>query len=132
MVLKAFLFMWVLLAPIRPAMASVFLLPMVDMALGLLAAYRAKRPITSTGIKRTVAKVFLYEVAVCLAFTVETYMTGPFIPVIRMVTGLIGITELKSCLEHLDDLGANPLFKTLVSKLAPEQPSDTPPTPPQP
>lgn len=120
--IKLVISVWVLLAPIRPAMASVMALPLIDLALGLYCAYRAKRPITSSGIKRTVAKVCLYEIALILAFIVENWLTGPFIPCIRMVSGLVGITELKSCLEHLDELGGQPFFASLVSRLAP--PSD--------
>jgi len=117
--IEVFMFVWVLIAPMRPALASVMALPVVDLLLGLLCSYRAKRPITSSGIKRTVAKICLYEVATVLAYVVETNLTGSFIPVIKMVTGLIGVTELKSCLEHLDELGGQPLFASLLNRLAP-------------
>jgi hypothetical protein len=118
-ILSLVLACWVLFAPIRPSMAAVFLLPVIDLILALVYAKRSKQPITSSGIKRTVAKVFLYELATILAFVTETYLTGAFVPAIKMVTGLIGVTELKSCLEHLDDLGGQPLFASLLSKLAP-------------
>lgn len=120
----AFICVWMALAPIRPALLSILLLPLVDLTLGLIAAYRAKRPITSSGIKRTVAKVLIYQVAALLAFCVETYLTGGWVPAVRMVTGLIGVTELKSCLEHLDELGGSPLFASLLKKLAPGHPED--------
>jgi hypothetical protein len=32
------------------------------------------------------------------------------------------MSELKSCLEHLDELGGNALFGSLLKKLAPDQP----------
>jgi hypothetical protein len=118
-VIYALMFVWMVLAPLRPALGAVAALPLLDLALGLIAAYRGKRPLTGAGIKRTVAKVCLYEVATILAFIVEMYMTGPFIPCIKMVTGLIGCTELKSCLEHLDELGGQPFFASIITKLAP-------------
>jgi len=118
---------WIALVPVHAAMATVIGLPLVDLALGLVVSYRTRKPITSSGLKRTVAKIFLYEMATVLAFVVESYMTGSLIPCIRMVTGLIGMTELKSCLEHLDSLGGQPLFVTLLGKLAPGKPTQEPP-----
>jgi hypothetical protein len=95
---------------------------LVDLFLACLAARKAGRPILSAGIKRTVAKVLMYELAIILAFVAETYLLGALVPVVRMVTGLIGMTELKSCLEHLDELGDNQLFASILTSLAPPQP----------
>lgn len=115
------LILWLWLMPIHSAVISVLTLPLIDLLLGLIGAYRAKRPITSSGLKRTVGKLLMYETATVLAFIVEHYLIGQFIPVIHIVTGLIGITELKSCLEHLDELGGQPLFASILAKLAPPQ-----------
>ncbi len=111
--------LWIALLPIHPAIISALCLPAVDLVLGLLVANRDKKPITSSGIKRTVAKIMLYEFAIVLAFCVETYMTSSVVPIIHMVTGLIGVTELKSCIEHMDDLYGSPLFLALLARLAP-------------
>lgn len=107
------------LAPIRPALTTVVLLPVVDLVLALLVAYRNKQPITSAGLKRTVAKILMYEVAVIAAFLTETYLTGDLVSCCKYVTALIGITELKSLLEHLDELFGGSFFKVLINKLAP-------------
>lgn len=115
---------WLALLPIHAAVISVMALPLVDLALALIAAKRLGKPITSSGLKRTVAKILVYEMATILAFVVEHYLAGEFVPVVKTVTGLVGMTELKSCLEHLDDLGANPLFASLLNKLAPPQPPE--------
>lgn len=123
--------LWIWIAPIRPALATVAALPMVDLVLALVCAFRAKRPITSSGLKKTIAKIFLYEMATLLAFATETYLLGPLIPAIKIVTGLIGVTELKSCLEHLDELSGKSLFSAAIAKLAPPQPVEPPaPQPP--
>lgn len=113
---------WIWLVPIHPALISIMALPAVDLVLALVAARRAGRPITSAGMKRTVAKVAMYELATILAFVVEMYLLSSMVPVVKMVTGLIGMTELKSCLEHLDELGGNQMFANLLSKLAPPKP----------
>lgn len=117
--------LWLSLVPIHPALISVMCLPLVDLALALLCAKRAKEPVTSSGLKRTVAKVLMYEAATILAFVTETSLLGGLVPVVRMVTGLIGMTELKSCLEHLDTLGGNPLFASILNRLAPPKNEDS-------
>lgn len=113
---------WAGLIPVHSAIITALSLPAVDLVLALTAAKRAGVPVTSSGIKRSVAKVVMYEAGIILAFVVESFLLGGYVPVTRMVTGLIGMTELKSCLEHLDDLGGNKLFATIITKLAPPQP----------
>lgn len=115
---------WLLCIPLHPALISVMVLPLVDLVLGLLGAKKAGLPITSAGLKRTVAKVFMYELATILAFITESYLLGSLVPVVKMITGLIGMTELKSCLEHLDELGGQPLFASILTKLAPPSQKD--------
>ncbi len=110
---------WIALVPIHPALISVMCLPIADLALALLCARKNKEAITSSGLKRTVAKVLMYEAAVILAFVTETTLLGSLVPAVKMITALIGITELKSCLEHLDILGGAPFFASILNKLAP-------------
>jgi len=114
---------WIALVPIHPAIISVMSLPLIDLVLALLIAQRKGTPITSAGLKRTVAKILMYEVAVVLAFVTETYLLSSLVPAVKLVTGIIGMTELKSCLEHLDELSGNSLYASLLKKLAPDQPS---------
>lgn len=118
------LLIWLALMPVRPAMAAALCLPLTDLALGLIAAHKAKTPITSSGLKRTVAKILMYQVAIILAFAVEVNLMGDLVPTVKIVTGLIGATELKSCLEHLEELSGMPLFESILSRLSPP-PIDT-------
>lgn len=106
-----------LLAPAKTSLIAVMALPIVDLVLALAVAVKTKRPITSSGLKRTVAKVLMYETATVLAFATEQCLTGDVVPCMRVVTGLIGITELKSCLEHLDELSGGSFFKAAVDQL---------------
>jgi len=119
--------LWMWLMPIRPALISIMALPLADLILALIGAYKAKVPITSSGLKRTVAKIFMYEFTTILAFVVEMYLLSSFIPVVKIVTGLIGMVELKSCLEHLNEINGNPIFGLILAKLAPDQ-IDAPPS----
>jgi hypothetical protein len=111
---------WITLVPVRPAIISVMALPLVDLCFALTIAKRSGQSITSSGLKRTVAKILMYEAATVLAFIVETYLINGWVPIVKTVTGIIGMTELKSCLEHLDDLGGNKLFGSILAALAPQ------------
>lgn len=104
-------------APVKQVMVVTFILIAVDLLLGLMAARKIKVPITSAGLRRTVSKLFVYEVAICLGFLVETYFTGPAIPIVKIITGFIGLTELKSCLENADAVNGEPILKALIDKL---------------
>jgi hypothetical protein len=116
---------WVGLAPVHPAVITALCLPLVDLTLALISARRAGEAITSAGLKRSVAKVLMYELAIVLAFVTEQYLLSSLVPAVRVVTGLIGMTELKSCLEHLDTLGGQPLFASILKRLAPPQPNQS-------
>ncbi len=104
-------------APIHAAIYTAFCLIIVDLASGLVAAKKRGEAITSSGIKRTVGKIVLYEVAICAAFLVQQYLTGDLFPALKLVTALVGLVELKSILENLDAINGSPLFKAIVSKI---------------
>lgn len=124
-------------APTGPVIATVLTLVILDLVTGLLAARHQFHPITSSGLKRTVSKTAVYLVATLAAFLVEQYLTPMEMPVMKMVTGLIGMTELKSVLENLDIVSGGSFFKSLVNKLSQgehdEEDSDptSPPEPPK-
>jgi hypothetical protein len=104
-------------APLKAILITVMVLSLFDLLFACIAAKRQGKPITSGGFKRTVLKVSIYEVAVFCAFLVSRYLTGPEIPVERLLTSLIGLTELKSILEHLDEIANGNFFKTLTDRL---------------
>ena len=104
-------------APIKAALIVALSLIVVDLITGVLAARKRGEPITSSGIKRTVGKVLLYELAIALAFLCQQYLTGDIFPASKLVTALVGMTELKSILENLDCLLGTSMFQTILSKI---------------
>lgn len=105
-------------APIKATLATVMTLCMVDLISGLWASKVKKRKITSSGLKRTIVKVLVYEAVVMLGYLVESYMTGDLVPVVKILAGYIGLTELKSVLENIEQIsGVSPL-RALIKKLA--------------
>lgn len=107
----------VVLAPIKMALIVALGLCVIDLILGILAARKRKDPIVSYGIRRTIQKIFVYEAAIICAFLVEQYLMGPDLMVLKLVTTLIGLAELKSVLENLNELSDGSLLKSILDKL---------------
>lgn len=103
------------LAPIEGVLATVGLLVVLDLITGLLASRKQGIPITSFGLKRTVVKLLVYEAAVLLAFLVNQYLTGPAIPLVHLVSSLIGVTELKSNYENINILSGGNLLTSIIN-----------------
>lgn len=104
-------------APTKPILITSLVLVVVDLMFGILVAKKNKLPITSNGLKRTVLKLLVYEVAILVSFLVGTYLVDSFLPILKMVTSLIGLTELKSILENLDELSGGSFFGNLINKI---------------
>lgn len=104
-------------APIKAAIIVAFALILVDLIVGIWAAKKRGEPITSAGLRRSVTKIVIYELAICTAFLGEQYLLGPSIPATKLVSALVGTVELKSILESLNEINGSPIFTTLVTKL---------------
>jgi len=106
-------------APIKATLITTAVLVFVDLVTGIWAAVKRKEPITSSGIRRTVSKMFVYETAIMLAFLTEQYMTDA-VPFVKLIAGLVAVVELKSCLENLDSISGTDLLKAVIDKLGSE------------
>ena len=104
-------------APIEGVLGTVLAMLFIDLITGVLAARKRGEKITSRGLRRSVSKFFIYEVAIAAAFLCETYLIGASLPVLKMVSSLIGIVELKSVLENLDTIQGESFFRSIVNKL---------------
>lgn len=104
-------------APIKAIILITIALILVDLVSGILAARKKGQLITSAGIRRTVTKTTIYLTAICLGFLVEHYMIDDFMPISKLISGVISLVELKSVLENLDVLNGSPLFKSIIEKL---------------
>lgn len=111
-------------APIKAVLATALVLVLADLIVGILAARKRGEPITSAGIRRTVGKILVYETAIMLGYLAQTHLMGDIIPVVKIISGLIGAVELKSCLENLDTVSGGSLFKSLIAKLGSRNDSD--------
>lgn len=108
--------------------ASGFLI-FADLLTGITAAHKQGQPITSAGLRRTVSKLLIYNVAIASGFLVQHYFMKDAVPVSNIVSSAIGLTELKSIIENIDKIRGGSLFKEILSKLGSN--NDTPQPPAQ-
>lgn len=113
--------------PIKAALLLIVILTLLDLVTGVAAAIKSKEPITSNGLKRTVIKLLVYLSVACLGFLVEKFLTGDFVPLAKIMSGLVGITELKSILENMETITGLPILQLLINKLS-QQETDGPNT----
>jgi len=106
-------------APAKAMILTSFILVVMDLVTGLLAARKQNIPITSSGLKRTIVKLAIYEIAIILGFLTQHYLLdGDTIPVANIIAGFVGITELTSCLENLNILSGNNILQVIIDKLS--------------
>lgn len=104
-------------APAQAMILTALALVVMDLITGVLAAKKQNIPITSAGLRRTISKLFIYEIAIMLGFLTQTYLTGDHVPVASIISGFIGLTELTSCLENLNTMSGNDLLKAILDKI---------------
>ncbi len=112
------------LAPIRAVVIATVVLVFIDLITGIMAAKKQGKKITSSGFNRTIAKLFLYQTAILMAFLVQQYFTGDTFPASKIVSALIGLTELSSVLENINILSGTNLFKVVLARISRESKKD--------
>ncbi len=101
--LKFLVWAGVLLLPIHASMEAVLLLVAADLFTGVWASHKRGEKITSWGMRKTVSKVLAYEIAIVLAYVLEsTFLT--FIPAVKVIAGFVAATEFKSAMENLSKI----------------------------
>lgn len=105
-------------APIKTIILAAFVMIMADLITGIIAAKKRGESVTSAGFSRTMVKTMVYQTAIIMGFLTETYLTGGLIPVSKIITSYIGLTEITSIIENLNSISGGSLMKALVDKLA--------------
>ena len=104
-------------APAKGMVVASMSLVFIDLGVGVWAAKKRQETITSNGLRRTIVKLLVYESALLLAFIAETYLVLDIFPLAKIVSSFIGVAEIKSIFENINDIGGGDLLKALVSKL---------------
>ncbi len=107
----------IVFAPVKATLITVMVLTIADLISGIMAARKERKKITSSGLKRTIIKTTVYEAVIMLGFLTEKYMTGDAIPVVKILAGFIGLTELKSVMENIERISGMSIIKLLIDRL---------------
>ena len=105
------------LAPIKAILLVTGFLIFADLLSGVIAAKKRGETISSGGLRRTITKCLVYNLAVISGFLVEKYMLADIIPISKLISGVISLVELKSILENLNSINGTDIFKTVISSL---------------
>lgn len=104
-------------APIKPAIITVGVMVALDLITGVWAANKRKEPITSNGLKQTVMKLMVFQIALITGFLTEKYLTGDLVPITKIIAAFIGLVEYTSMLENLNEINGQPIFKSIIKKI---------------
>jgi hypothetical protein len=104
-------------APAQSVMLSCMALILADLFTGVIASRKRKEPLTSSGFKRTLVKLVVYETAIALGFIAQHYLMADAIPVINIIGSYVGLTELTSAYENINEISGSNLLKNILDKL---------------
>ena len=68
-------------------------------------------------MRRTVSKMFIYELVVIMGYLMQHYLMDDIAPIAKICAAAIGMVEFKSILENADAINGGSVLKTLISKL---------------
>jgi len=124
-ILKLLLAGLAVLAPIKAVMIATIVVILIDLVTGLWRASTSKETISSSVMRRTITKLLVYQFAIIAGFIIETFLVSG-VPITKLVSSVIGMVEIKSILENLDEVYGGSIFKSLLRKLGSD--NDKPPT----
>lgn len=101
--LKLIVWLIAILAPIYDVMGAVLLLVGIDFFTGVGAAVKLKEGISSRKMRNTLNKFLFYTLTIIAAHTVEMKITSA-IPWLKIVSGFIALTELRSIFENFNKI----------------------------
>ena len=105
-------------APLKPILLAVTFLVLVDMITGIWSAVKNKQKVTSAKMGRTISKFLVYNLCVISAFILEQYLIDGLIPVSKLVSGVIGMVEVKSILENANKITGINIFREVIQRLS--------------
>ena len=104
-------------APAQEMILSVLGLIAVDMITGIIAARKRGEAIDSAGLRRSISKLFVYEVALMAAFIAQHYLMKDTVQIASIIAGYVGLTETVSILENLNSIQGGDLLKKIIDQI---------------
>ena len=84
-----------LIAPIQDAIFAIGFLIMIDLIMGVTAAYKTGEKLKSSRLKNTGVKMLIYNLLLISSFIAQTYL-APWIPFTKIVLGFLATVEITS------------------------------------
>lgn len=110
------LWLVIFFSPIGPTLITTFTLILVDFFTGIWAANKRGEAITSRKMSTSIIKWLIYSLAIIVSFVVETYILT-YIPLVKIISGLISMTELKSFYENCTTITGINFHKAIMEYL---------------
>lgn len=107
----------VIFAPVQSIMLSALALIAADLITGVMAARKRGEKIKSSGLRRTIVKILVYEIAIGLGFIAQHYLMMDVIPIANIIGSYVGLTELVSVYENIDKMSGGQLLKSIIDRL---------------
>jgi hypothetical protein len=114
-------------APLKPILITTAIMILGDFITGIIASKKRGEVITSSGLRSTISKLLVYEIALMIGYLGETFMLD-FLPITKMISSLIALTEMKSIYENLDSVVGGQLLASIISRLGSDNSTKNPPT----
>lgn len=112
----------IFLAPVRAGITAVFWLVLIDMVFGLIASKKVGEKIESKKLAHTPLKFFVYCGSIVAVHLLEPEISLlAAISATKIVTGIIGSTELLSLLEKAQKITGAPVFAKIRDALKPDK-----------
>jgi phage-related holin len=100
-------------APIAPLLLAAFAVVFLDTVLGVLAAWKQKKKISSHAFSRSISKLLVYLTLILFGHIVGTLLL-PEYPLMSFITSYIGIAETLSVLEKMNILAPNTAIGKII------------------
>jgi hypothetical protein len=100
--------------PVIPMLLTIGVLIVIDFLVGIYRAFKMNEQITSRKMGNTISKMFLYQLTIISLFLFETFILMGILPVTKIGSVLISITELKSIDESVEKMTGVGIWKKLV------------------
>jgi len=115
-IIQIFSIAWVYVTPVHDVIIGISILVLLDFITGILSSRKQKKKITSRGFRQTITKTFVYQCTIVFSMILEKHLMHG-VPVIKIVSSLIAITETKSFFENVEVLTGIDFMGKLTQKL---------------
>lgn len=90
-----------ILAPLKEIVVAMLVLIVIDFVTGVYAAVKYRESVAPEKMINTVSKFFMYNFVILSGFLVERFIL-PEIPLVKVISGFISLTELNSIFRNFN------------------------------